>query len=205
MSIEANDRLYIDHVRENYDQKYLDEIYNKIYSDGRVWIHAHFGSNDIDEIFSKIRFMIIGCDCKWVVVDHLHMLVSATTEGDERRTIDSIMTKLRSIVEETGAGMILVSHLRRVEGNRGHENGVTVGLNHLRGSQSIAQLSDCVIALERNQQSDDPIDSQTTHMRILKSRYTGDVGMATHLLYDQDTGRLKELDAADFEDDGAEL
>ena len=205
MSIEANDRLYIDHVREGYDQKYLDEIYNKIYSDGRVWIHAHFGSNDIDEIFSKIRFMIIGCDCKWVVVDHLHMLVSATTEGDERRTIDSIMTKLRSIVEETGAGMILVSHLRRVEGNRGHENGVTVGLNHLRGSQSIAQLSDCVIALERNQQSDDPIDSQTTHMRILKSRYTGDVGMATHLLYDQDTGRLKELDSADFEDDGAEL
>ena len=149
--------------------------------------------------------MIIGCDCKWVVVDHLHMLVSATTEGDERRTIDSIMTKLRSIVEETGAGMILVSHLRRVEGNRGHENGVTVGLNHLRGSQSIAQLSDCVIALERNQQSDDPIDSQTTHMRILKSRYTGDVGMAAHLLYDQDTGRLKELDAADFEDDGVEL
>ena len=205
MSIEANDRLYIDHVRENYDQKYLDEIYNKIYSDGRVWIHAHFGSNDIDEIFSKIRFMIIGCDCKWVVVDHLHMLVSATTEGDERRTIDSIMTKLRSIVEETGAGMILVSHLRRIEGNRGHENGVTVGLNHLRGSQSIAQLSDCVIALERNQQSDDPIDSQTTHMRILKSRYTGDVGMATHLLYDQDTGRLKELDSADFEDDGEEL
>ena len=42
-------------------------------------------------------------------------------------------------------------------------------------------------------------------MRILKSRYTGDVGMATHLLYDQDTGRLKELDSADFEDDGVEL
>ncbi len=205
MSIEADDRLYIDHIREGYDKNYLNEIYNKIYDNGRVWIHAHFGSNDIDEIFSKIRFMIIGCDCKWVIVDHLHMLVSATTEGDERRTIDSIMTKLRSIVEETGVGMILVSHLRRVEGNRGHENGVTVGLNHLRGSQSIAQLSDCVIALERNQQSADPIDSQTTHMRILKSRYTGDVGMATHLLYDQDTGRLKELDAADFEDDGEEL
>jgi twinkle protein len=207
MSIEANDRLYVDHIRESYDQQYLKEIYNKIYNNGRVWIHAHFGSNDIDEIFSKIRFMIIGCDCKWIVVDHLHMLVSAATEGDERRTIDSIMTRLRSIVEETGAGMILVSHLRRVEGNRGHENGVTVGLNHLRGSQSIAQLSDCVIALERNQQSDDVIESQTTHMRILKSRYTGDVGMATHLLYDQDTGRLSEVSGGEFdaEDDGDEL
>jgi twinkle protein len=205
MSIEANDRLYVDHIREGYDQSYLDEIYSKIYDNGRVWIHAHFGSNDIDEIFSKIRFMIIGCDCKWIIVDHLHMLVSATTEGDERRTIDSIMTRLRSIVEETGAGMVLVSHLRRVEGNRGHENGVTVGLNHLRGSQSIAQLSDCVIALERNQQSDDEEESQTTHVRVLKSRYTGDVGMATHLLYNQDTGRLKELDTSDYQFDGDEL
>ena len=147
MSIEANDRLYIDHIREKYSKEFLDDLYTKIYDNGRVWIHAHFGSSNIDEIFSKIRFMIIGCDCKWIVVDHLHMLVSSITEGDERRTIDSIMTRLRSIVEETGVGMILVSHLRRVEGNRGHENGVTVGLNHLRGSQSIAQLSDCVIAL----------------------------------------------------------
>ena len=208
MSIEANDRLYIDHIREKYSKEFLDDLYTKIYDNGRVWIHAHFGSSNIDEIFSKIRFMIIGCDCKWIIVDHLHMLVSAITEGDERRTIDSIMTRLRSIVEETGVGMILVSHLRRVEGNRGHENGVTVGLNHLRGSQSIAQLSDCVIALERNQQADDPLESQTTHLRVLKSRYTGDVGMATHLLYTHNTGRLSEIESESFEednDDGEEL
>ena len=60
-----------------------------------------------------------------VVVDHLHMLVSAIGEGDERRAIDNIMTRLRSMVEETGAG-ILVSHLRRVDGNKGHENGIEV-------------------------------------------------------------------------------
>jgi len=185
----------------------LNDIYSKIYNDGRVWIHAHFGSNDIDEIFSKIRYLIIGCECKWIVVDHLNMLVSNTTEGDERRTIDSIMTRLRSLVEETNVGMILVSHLRRVEGNRGHENGITVGLNHLRGSHSIAQLSDCVIALERNQQADDTEESHTTRLRVLKSRYTGDVGLATHLLYDQDTGRLSEIDEDYFtnEDDGEEL
>ena len=163
--------------------------------------------NDIDEIFSKIRYLIIGCECKWIVVDHLYMLVSNTTEGDERRTNDSIMTRLRSIVEETNVGMILVSHLRRVEGNRGHENGITVGLNHLRGSHSIAQLSDCVIALERNQQADDTEESHTTRLRVLKSRYTGDVGLAAHLLYDQNTGRLSEIDEDYFnnEDDGEEL
>ena len=162
-------------------------------------MHSHFGTNDIDDIFSKLRYMIIGCECKWVVVDHLHMLVSAVHEGDERRAIDSIMTKLRSLVEETGAGIVLVSHLRRVDGNKGHENGIEVSLSHLRGSNSIGQLSDCVIALERNQQSDDIDEARTTRMRVLKSRYTGDVGLASHLLYDKDTGRLSEVDVSDIQ------
>ena len=151
------------------------------------------GATDFDDILSKIRYMIIGCNCKWIVVDHLHMLVMSAAFGDERTTIDNIMGSLSRLVEETNVGMILVSHLRRVEGNKGHEQGVTVGLSHLRGSASIAQVSDCVIALERDQQSEDPQEANTTHMRVLKSRYTGDVGMATHLLYDKDSGRLREV------------
>ena len=200
--------MYIDQEREKFSEKELDNFFDILYdgeNKNRVWVHAHFGTNSIDEIFAKLRFMIIACDCKWIVIDHLHMLVSAVSEGDERRAIDNIMTRLRSIVEETGAGLMLVCHLRRTIGNKGHENGIEVSLSHLRGSQAIAQLSDCVIALERNQQADDPNESNTTRVRVLKSRYTGDVGMATHLLYDRDTGRLSELAKADFENDDAEF
>jgi twinkle protein len=195
VSIEANARLYIDQVRDKFSQEELDKYFDNVYSgknENRFWVHSHFGITDLDEIFSKIRFLIIGCSCKWLVIDHLQMLVSSVMESDERRSIDNIMTRLRSIVEETSVGLILVSHLRRVDSNRGHENGIAVSLSHLRGSQSIAQLSDCVIALERDQQADDPQEAHTTHVRVLKSRYTGDVGMAAHLIYDKETGRLKE-------------
>jgi twinkle protein len=194
LSIEADARLYIDHIRDSYEEGELIKMFDKTFGSDRVFIHAHFGTNDIEDIFSKLRYLIVGCDCRWVVVDHLHMLVSATTEGDERRAIDSIMTRLRSLVEETGAGIILVSHLRRVSGDKGHENGVNVSLSHLRGSNAIAQLSDCVIALERNQQAEDELEARTTRLRILKSRYTGDVGLATSLVYDKDTGRLSEYE-----------
>jgi len=208
LSIEANARLYVDEERDKFSKEELDKMFDILY-DGenrnRVWVHSHFGTNDIDDIFTKLRFMIIGCDCRWVVVDHLHMLVSAVHDGDERRAIDTIMTRLRSLVEETGAGIILVSHLRRVDGNKGHENGVEVSLSHLRGSNSIGQLSDCVIALERNQQSDDPEEARTTRLRVLKSRYTGDVGLACRVIYDGDTGRLAELTDEDIEfDDSAD-
>lgn len=208
LSIEANQRLYIDQIREDYGEEEYSQLVNKVFGGAnkdRLWIHAHFGANDFEDIISKIKYMIIGCDCKWIIVDHLHMLVLSATFGDERTTIDNIMGRLRTLTEETGVGLILVSHLRRVEGNKGHEQGVTVGLSHLRGSASIGQISDCVIALERNQQAEDPIESQTTHLRILKSRYTGDVGMAAHLLYDRDTGRLKEVFLDDLDDEFEEV
>ena len=201
LSIEADARLYVDQERDKFDEDTLMDMFDKVFEDDRVFIHAHFGTNEIDDIFAKLRYLIVGCDCKWVVVDHLHMLVSALGEGDERRAIDNIMTRLRSLVEETNAGLILVSHLRRVDGNKGHENGIEVSLSHLRGSNSIGQLSDCVIALERNQQSDDPDEARTTRLRILKSRYTGDVGVATHLLYDKETGRLSEGYDLEFNSD----
>ena len=206
LSIEANARLYVDEEREKFSKEELDKMFDILYdgeNKNRVWVHSHFGTNDIDDIFTKLRFMIIGCDCKWVVIDHLHMLVSAVHDGDERRAIDSIMTRLRSLVEETGAGIILVSHLRRVDGNKGHENGVEVSLSHLRGSNSIGQLSDCVIALERNQQADDPDEARTTRLRVLKSRYTGDVGLAARVIYDGETGRLSELTNDDIEFDNS--
>tara|TARA_R110000823_G_scaffold27718_13_gene80913 strand:- start:1117 stop:2808 length:1692 start_codon:yes stop_codon:yes gene_type:complete len=196
MAVEANSKLHLDSVKSKFTDDQLDGFFKKVFmgeNEGRVWIHAHHGVNNIDDIFSKLRYMIIGLDCKWIVVDHLHMLVLSTLEQDERKAIDGIMHRLRTLVEETGCGMILVSHLRRVEGNRGHENGIETGLSHLRGSQSIAQLSDCVISLERNQQSEDAIEASTTKVRVLKSRYTGDVGVACSLLYEQETGRLREL------------
>lgn len=204
VSIEANAKLYINQIREEFPEAEWRRHHANLFKGeaaDRLWIYSHLGQHDIEEIFSKLRYLTMGCDCKWIVVDHLHMLVSSMENGDERKAIDSIMTRLRSLVEETGVGMILVSHLRRVEGNKGHEQGVTVGLSHLRGSQSIAQLSDCVIALERNQQADDPLEANTTHLRVLKSRYTGDVGMASHLLYDNDTGRLKEIFDGQLESD----
>ena len=63
LSIEANARLYIDQEREKFSEEQLDTYFDNVYggkNKDRVWIHAHFGSNDIEEIFSKLRYMIVG-------------------------------------------------------------------------------------------------------------------------------------------------
>ena len=195
MSVEANARLYIKEIREQYTRDQLNEWQNKTVGSGRFFAFDHFGSIENDEILDRVRYMAKALECKWVFLDPLSILVSGQEDnGDERKSIDILMTKLRSLVEETGIALLLVSHLRRPSGDRGHEDGREVSLSHLRGSASIAHLSDAVIALERNQQADDDVEANTTTIRILKNRYTGDTGVACHLHYDKDSGRMSQID-----------
>ena len=119
-------------------------------------------------------------------------MVSAQDHGDERKAIDEIMTKLRMIVQETGVALFVVSHLRRPEG-KGHEEGAATSLSQLRGSASIGQLADMVLGLERSAQHEDPIERNTTRVRVIKNRYSGETGKACAVLYDKHTGRMNEI------------
>jgi twinkle protein len=200
MSVEANERLYIKEIRNQFSKEQLHKWQKDTIGSGRFFAFDHFGSISNDEILSRVRYMAKSLDCKWIFLDHLSILVSGQDEGDERKSIDVLMTKLRSLVEETGVGLLLVSHLRRPTGDLGHENGKEVTLSHLRGSASIAHLSDSVIALERNQQADDEVIACTTTIRILKNRYTGETGVSCYLHYDKKSGRMSQIDNP-FEDE----
>ena len=88
---------------------------------------------------------------------------------------------------------ILVSHLRRTQSDHNHEEGARVTIGQLRGSASIAQLSDGVIGLERDQQ--DSSKQAITTVRVLKNRYSGETGVASQLAYDLDTCKFTEHEA----------
>jgi twinkle protein len=166
----------------------MKTAFDKTLGTGRVFMYDHFGSSEVDHLMNKLRYMVKGLSCNWIILDHLSILVSGLEGIDERRLIDQAMTMLRTFVEETKCGLLLVSHLKRPEG-RGHEEGAHTSLSQLRGSHAIAQLSDIVIGLERNQQSDNPNETQ---IRVLKNRFSGDTGEAGKLYFNRDTGRLTE-------------
>ena len=195
MGIELSKPLHLS--REGVSEEDLRNAFSSTLGTGRVFLYNHFGSSDIDNLISRVRFLAKGCGCDWIILDHLSIVVSGLGDGDERRLIDNAMTMLRTLVEETGVGMFLVSHLKRPSDGKGHEEGAKTSLSQLRGSHSIAQLSDMVIGLERNQQGDNP---NVTTLRVLKNRFSGETGEAGCLLYDRDTGRLSET-TGDFKDE----
>jgi twinkle protein len=120
---------------------------------GGMWFYNHFGSLESKQLLSKLRYLATVCAVDFIVLDHISIATSgleSSSEG-ERKDIDILMTRLRSLVEETGVGIIAIVHLKRVNGKSFNE-GAEVALTDLRGSASLEQLSDNVIALERNQQ-----------------------------------------------------
>lgn len=167
----------------------MRDAYDTIIGNDRTYFYDSFGSTAIDNLLNRVRFLSQGCDCSYIILDHLSIVVSGLGDGDERRLIDNAMTALRTLVQETGVGLILVSHLKRPGGDKGHEEGAQTSLSQLRGSHAIAQLSDMVIGLERNQQGE---KSNTTTVRVLKNRFSGETGVACHVQYNPQTGRLLE-------------
>jgi len=158
-----------------------------------LFLFDHFGSTEIDNIINRVRYMAKALKCQYIFLDHVSIVVSAQQDKqDERKAIDEIMTKLRMLAQETGICLFVVSHLKRPDG-KGHEEGAATSLAQLRGSGAIAQLSDIVIGLERNGQDPDPVERHTTHVRVLKNRFSGLTGPACRLLYDLEYGRMVQL------------
>ena len=197
MSVAANRPL---HLEEDTHVDDLRPFWESTMGTGRYYLFDHWGSTSADNLLGRVRYMAKALDCRYVILDHLSIVVSSQESGDERKAIDEIMTKLRTLVAETGICLFLVSHLRRSQG-RAHEDGAQISLGELRGSQAIAQLSDIVIGMERDQQHENEDIRNTTTVRVLKNRYTGETGPACWLAYDRTTGRLTEVPNPNVGDD----
>mgnify|MGYP003137170423 CR=1 FL=1 len=186
MTVEANKPL---HLNNEIPEDELQNAFGNTLGSGNIFLRDGFGSVDPNHILNDIRFLVQHHDVRWVILDHLSILMSGLELDDERKCIDRTMTMLRSFCEETQVGMILVSHLRRSSSDKGPEDGQQISLQMLRGSHSICQLSDQVVALQRNISSGD----NNAELVVLKNRFTGKTGPAAQLTYSEETGRLVEL------------
>jgi twinkle protein len=190
MSLAINKPLHLAETVCTDDDK--QRAFDNTLGTDRLFLYDSFGSNTIDNIVSRVRYMAKALECRYIFLDHVSIVISSQENGDERKALDEIMTKLRMIVQETGIALFVVSHLKRPEG-KGHEEGAATSLAQLRGSGSIGQLADMVIGLERHAQADDPIERNTTRVRVIKNRYSGETGPACAVLYDKFSGRMTEV------------
>lgn len=162
--------------------------YDELFGDDTFHLYDSFAEAEADRLLAKLAYMRTGLGCDVIILDHISIVVSASEESDERKMIDRLMTKLKGFAKSTGVVMVVICHLKNPEKGKAHEEGRPVSITDLRGSGALRQLSDTIIALERNQQGDMP---NLVLVRILKCRFTGDTGVAGFMEYNKETGWLE--------------
>jgi len=156
-------------------------------------LYDSFGQTDWDVVKAKIRFMAVSEGIDLFYIDHLTAM--ADTQ-DEKGSLEQIMKEMAGLANELGVIIHFVSHLTTPEQGKPHEEGGRVTIRHFKGSRAIGFWSYFMFGLERDQQHDDPVVRQTTTLRILKDRYTGQAtGETIFLKYDRDTGLLAVTEA----------
>lgn len=175
MSIHANKPYHLPDTERTTEE--LREAYDAVINTDRVVIWDHFGSNDINVVLAKIRHMA-ALGCRYIVVDHLSIIVS-NQEGDERKQLDEISTKLKTLTMNLDISCICVIHINRQ--------------GQVRGSAGPEQVANIVMRLERDKKDPDDWRRNVTRIVIEKNRFCGRTGPACYLYYNDMTNRLEEI------------
>jgi len=172
------------------DTEELRAAYDAVINNDRVVLWDHFGSNSVDAVLDKVRHMH-ALGCKYIVLDHLSIVVSDQS-GDERKQLDEISTKLKTLCMELNIAVLAVIHQNRQ--------------GQIRGTAGVEQLANVVVKLERDVTAVDPWRRNVTKLTIQKNRFSGKAGPCCYLHYDDRTGRLNELtqeEVTDYETGGS--
>ncbi len=178
----------------------------KIFNDAkiaeRVFIYDSFGTTDLDTIKNHIRYMVTGKDCKYIFLDHITALGDGLEDGNNvNQYMRKVVSELAKLTRELDFTLFTISHLRKTNDKKPHEEGGRVHLDDLYGAAALKQWASYVFGLERNQQAEDETIRHTTTLRCLKDRYTGlAAGQTVSIRYNKDTGRLFETDEEVIDD-----
>lgn len=168
----------------------LDAAVERLGSD--LTLYDSFGETEWDVVKGKIRFMAVAEGIRLFYLDHLTAMADT---ADERGSLEQIMKEMAGLAQELDIIIHFVSHLATPEG-KPHEEGGRVSIRHFKGARAIGFWSFFMFGLERDQQAEDPTTRQTTTLRILKDRYTGQAtGEVIYLGYDRETGMLSVTSA----------
>jgi twinkle protein len=159
----------------------IRRAYDELLNNNRVVIWDHFGSNTVDAVLNKVRHMV-ALGCKYIVLDHLSIVVSDQS-GDERKQLDEIATKLKTLTMELDISVIAIIHTNRQ--------------GQIRGTAGVEQLANVVIRLQRDKTEANEWRRNITSVSVEKNRFSGFTGPAGYLFYNKHTARLTELDEAE--------
>lgn len=174
-------------------QEAIKEVYDQITTNDKLVLLDHFGSMPIDSLMAKVKNMVLVKGCKYILLDHLSMVVSGNDTDNERKELDMVMTALASFCAANSVHLIVVCHINRSDSaqflpQKGQEDKpfwVNVRKESARGSAALEQCSWNILGIEPEILPD--FSRGRVRIKVLKTRFGDSLGIADVFTLDQDT------------------
>ena len=181
------------------------EIHNRWIAEDKIKIFDHFGSIPTDQLIQKLKQMVFLDGCKWIILDHLSMVISGLKSDNERRDLDNIMTELAAFCKQYDVFILSISHMKRKELQLPKDKDgnllpfwYPVRKEDLRGSAALEQLSWVVLGVEPEELPDR--SRGRVRLVVLKNRPHKKLGIADTLIMDEKTGKFSDASGWVWED-----
>lgn len=171
----------------------ITEAYNDIVNNDKLVMLGHFGSLPVSELMNKVKHMHLVEGCRYILLDHLSMVISGTETDNERKQLDIVMTELAAFCAANDVCVIAVSHINRSaaeqfkppKGKEEEPFWVRVTKEMLRGSAALEQLSFIILGLEPQIMPDR--SRGNVRLTVLKNRPWSYLGECDEFKIDENT------------------
>lgn len=189
----------------------IEKARQEIVDNDQLVMLGHFGSLPVSELIAKIKHMHLVEGCKFIILDHLSLVISGSQVKDERKELDIVMTELAAFCAANDVCIIAVAHINRSaadqfktpkvkEGEEPKPYWVQVTKEMMRGSAALEQLSFIILGLEPEIMPDR--SRGRVRLTSLKNRPWSYLGVADTFTIDEDTWEVllsnEDFDNVDF-------
>jgi twinkle protein len=132
-----------------------------------------------DELCDQIRFFSQACDCKFVFFEPIQDVVVGTSEESKEAMLADLSIRLSKLAAELNVGIVTIAHT--------NENGDP------KYCKMIGQRASVIIDLQRDKESEDYDERNTTYISVQKNRPCSEEGRAGKMKFNSDSFTLKEV------------
>lgn len=178
----------------NPEEFLTEEEHNKVHQyyikKDKIKIFDHFGSIPTKKLIAKLKQMVFLYGVRWILIDHLSMVISGLESENERKDLDVVMTELAAFCVQYDVFVLSICHIRRVQveppkNKKGDQLPFfqPVRKEMLRGSASLEQLSWIVLGVEPEELPDR--SRGRVRLVALKNRPWKILGIADTMMMDK--------------------
>lgn len=146
---------------------------------------------DIESMQSKIEQLVKQFSCKIVVLDPLQDVLDLIPEDKH----GAYMKWQKDLVKREGVTIINVNHARKTSsGQKSNSTGADMSEEDIMGASQIFKSGAINIIFSRNKEADDPLEKNTTYVKVTKARGVGNTGKVGAYYYENEKHKLHDKD-----------